>query len=189
MSSIRVSKHLERIALAVKIERFGEEMSPCSNCVRRKRRCIVSSSQATRCSECVRGGRANCNYSSRLPSLSDWENIDKQRRRLQAEEEEAMAKILRLRQQQRYLDDREKEMVKRGLSSLDELDRAEEEEKEKIAAEEASAKALSEASDFLADPTLDPQAFLDLPDSFWANIASSSPAPVDPPDPRSIASG
>jgi len=64
-----------------------------------------------------------------LPSVGDWEALDRQQERLQAEEEEAMAKILRLRKQQAFLRDRKKAMIARGLQTLDELDKAEENER------------------------------------------------------------
>lgn len=41
-----------------------------------------------------------------------------------------MAKVLRLRKQQRRLTERRNEMIKRGLRSLDDLDEAEERERE-----------------------------------------------------------
>lgn len=176
MTSPRTKKHLERIALALRIERskFSEEMAPCGFCQSRGRRCIVSSSDAKRCSECCRAGRPKCDFKSKLPTLGDWASLDRQRQKLRDEEEEAMAKILRLRKQQRLLDEREKAMIERGLSTLDELDKAEEEEKQKEAAElarqEATAQALNEASDFLSDPGVDPHAFVGLPDSFWAGL-------------------
>ena len=44
-----------------------------------------------------------------------------------------MAKILRLRKQQRFLDDCEKEMVCCGVETLDKLDAAKAAEKEELA--------------------------------------------------------
>jgi hypothetical protein len=84
--------------------------------------------------------------------------------------DEAMAKVLRLSKQQQLLDNREQEMIRRGLETLDELDQAEAAEKEELARQEASALALSEASAFLEDPLLDPVAFSDLPDRYWENL-------------------
>src|SRR4051812_14284978 len=106
MTSESARKKLERIALALRIDRSisAEEMSPCDFCRLHKRRCVVDSRESTRCSECVRKKRSSCNYSARLPSLNDWSSLDRQRQRLRDEEEEAMAKILRLRKQQRLLD-------------------------------------------------------------------------------------
>ena len=147
MPADRSKKLKERLELARRVERCGFEMSPCSPCRRSGRRCIVSDADAARCSECVRSGRGNCDFSSNLPSLGDWASIDRQRRKLRDEEEEAMAKILRLRKQQRFLDDREQEMLRRGLESLDELDKAEEKErKDKEEAERRELEARAAAS-------------------------------------------
>lgn len=159
-----------RVNLALKVERLGDEMSPCSFCVRNKRRCVAASSQSSRCSECCRAGRMKCDYTEKLPSVNDWASIDRQRQKLRAEEEEAMSKILRLRQQQRFLDEKEKEMLKRGLATLDELDAAEEAERQLAESLEASAAALADAGSFLDDPCLDPAAFAGLPEAFWANL-------------------
>ena len=60
-----------------------------------------------------------------------------------------MAKILCLRKQQRFLDEREQEMICRSLSTLEELDQAEASEREELARQEASAQALSKANAFL----------------------------------------
>jgi hypothetical protein len=71
-----------------------------------------------------------------MPELSDWDSIDSQRKCLKREEEvaiaasqEAIARILRLRKQQRFLDEQEKKMIQAGLNSLDELDKLEERER------------------------------------------------------------
>jgi hypothetical protein len=188
MSNTASRKTLESIALAFRIERSSAaiEMAPCSFCRRHGRRCIAVEPQASddvkssRCSECVRHRRPKCDYTSKLPSLRDWESIDRQRQKLKAEEEEAMAKILRLRKQQRFLDDREQEMLRRGLSTLEELDQAEASEKVETERLEAQALALTEASAFLSNPSLDPEALTDLPESFWANLGfpgNSHPTP------------
>jgi len=90
--------------------------------------------------------------------------------------QESMAKVLRLQKQRRLLDAREREMVSRGLDTLDELDAAEAAEKAALEEQESRARALSEASVCFADPTLDPEAFVDLPDSFWSGLAFSGVA-------------
>ncbi|KFY29404.1 hypothetical protein V491_00047 [Pseudogymnoascus sp. VKM F-3775] len=75
--------------------------------------------------ECVRSN-AYCDTGG--PSASDWDKLEYEERRLQAEEEEAMAKILRLRKQQQLFCSRAKDMLHRGLKTMDELDEAEEKE-------------------------------------------------------------
>src|SRR5689334_21835438 len=99
-----------RADAALRIDRTGFEMAPCTRCSKAKveRRCVALGG-GDKCSECVRQGKpCDVKEKNRMPSSFDWESLDKQRRRLREEEEEAMAKILRLRKQQRFLDDRER---------------------------------------------------------------------------------
>ena len=98
-------------------------MSPCSHCRRSKRRCVASSFLASRCAECMRMGRSNCDYTTKLTSVNDWASLDRQRQKLRDERNATMAKLLRLSKQERFIDEREKAMIERGLASLDELDK------------------------------------------------------------------
>ena len=142
VQTIMSSKHLkikERQTLAINIELLGIAMPTCSLCERSGRTCIVADEKSSRCAECVRQGRA-CDVQG--PSLKDWASLDRLEQQLDAEEEaaiqrsdEAMAKVMRLRKQKRLLRAKRKEMLRRGLRTLDELDAA-------VAAEEA-AKAAS----------------------------------------------
>lgn len=174
---------------ALRIDRSGIEMSPCTRCenARVTRRCVAVKDGA-KCSECTRQGKT-CDVieKNRMPSFSDWESLDRQRQRLDEEEEEAisksqeaMAKILRLRKQKRFLAEREQEMLRRGLSTLNELDEAEEKEKEeeeKRKAEEARKSAElagteRPSSDGPADPLYDPMDVLSLDpaDPLWEDL-------------------
>ena len=97
-----------------------------------------------------------------------------------------MAKILRLRKQQRFLDEREQEMIRRGLSTLEELEQAEASDRAQAATLEASVQALSEAQLLLQSPSLDPEALTGLPESFWDNLGfpgTASPTETFPPSP------
>ncbi|KAE8440331.1 hypothetical protein EG329_008671 [Mollisiaceae sp. DMI_Dod_QoI] len=109
--NIGYRKRKEAIHLAVSIENSPDsfEMQPCSSCTTLGRKYVFDRSKADRCSEC--------------------KSIAFQKRKLQLEKEEAMAKILRLRKQQRILEQREHEMAKRGLRFLDKLDAVEEKER------------------------------------------------------------
>jgi hypothetical protein len=135
------TQRTKQIELGNRIERLGQKMVACSRCERagRSDNCIgmPSGLPNRRCAECSRQGKT-CDFVSRnrMPELSDWDSIDRQREQLREEEEkaiaasqEAMAKILRLRKQQRFLDEREKKMIQSGLNSLDELDKLEERER------------------------------------------------------------
>ena len=126
----RSRKYKERIKAAIRIERRRTEISPCLSYVKSGRRYIILNKKSSRYSKCIRQGKGACDTIAKMPSSGEQESLACQRRRLQLEEEEAMAKILRLRKQQRLLNNREKEMLNRGLRTLDELDA--ELEKEKI---------------------------------------------------------
>jgi len=83
-------------------------MPPCSRCEKKQLKCIVSN-DSKRCNECV-CTNARCDAGG--PSASEWEKLEREERRLQEEEEEAMAKILRLRKQQRLFRSRAKDMLR-----------------------------------------------------------------------------
>ncbi len=51
-------KRKERLALALRIETLGRQAKPCSYCTKHSRKCLLSLSLSTRCSECVRFKRA-----------------------------------------------------------------------------------------------------------------------------------
>lgn len=173
-------KKRERIDLAIRIERSGDEMAPCSFCVENRRKCVVATGEGSRCSECVRAKRkvSDCDaqvvdsrtWETEIPRAADWEAIDRQIERLDEEEEAALSKQLRLKKQKAFLRRRRQEMLRRGLKYLDELDEAE--EKERLEKEEAERAALPSSSDVSVDPVGDPG--LDLPsdpnDPFWATL-------------------
>lgn len=110
--------------------------------------------------------------------MSDWASIDRQRKKLRDERDEAMAKLLRLSKLEKALDEREQKMIELGVSTLDELDQKEAERAEFLRLEAAAAN-LNEASVLMGDPFIDPEALANLPDSFWEGIAASgSSVPV-----------
>ena len=175
------NKLKERLNLVAYIETNGIEMKRCSLCVKEQRKCVLAKERSGRCSECVRA-KCSCDaefplgdaWEREVPSMGDWESIARQKARLEEQEEEAMAKILRLRKQRRLLTAREAEMASRGLKFLDELDAVEEREKrEAEERESASAPVVSTSSvlDF---------AELDSPE-FWANLGVAGGTPQEVP--------
>jgi hypothetical protein len=122
----RSLKYRERILLVKSIESLGNEMSPYSYYSHHDRKCIVSE-PSSRCSECVCHS-GSCDVQG--PSTSDLESMLHEMEHLNAKDEAAMAKILRLRKQKKFLQSQAKDMLKRGLKTLDELDEAENKEKE-----------------------------------------------------------
>ncbi len=145
MPPARSEKRRAQLALGNRIESTGEEMVACSKCEKSQRRCIAvrAGGNSNRCSECCRNGKT-CDVVERnkMPSASDWDSLDRQRRKLRDEKDEAMAKIIRLNKQERLLDERENKMIAAGLNSMDELDALEQLEKdEQDAREEAEQEA------------------------------------------------
>jgi len=148
-------------------------MAPCQYCERNQRKCIKAEESSARCNECVRRG-SRCDTAG--PSLSDWESLDRQQERLDQEEEEAMAKILRLRKQKALLRKRGKEMLRRGLKTLDEFDELEREK------QEASAPSSSVESDPTVSfvPTSDVLSLSTSEWDQWLQSADVSTSSIDP---------
>ncbi|KAM0133375.1 hypothetical protein ACHAP3_005898 [Botrytis cinerea] len=188
-STTKVSKYRQRILLSETIQAYGSDSMPCSNCSRYSRRCIVLNDRSQRCGECVRRG-ARCDVVQ--ASVSDLESLRLEEERLQFERDTAfeaamlgLARVRALELRQQELRERGREMLRRGLKSLDELDALEEKErleKERIEKEKemASASVAGPNDDSFAfdSSSLDPSllASMDSP-SFWANpgIAGGTP--------------
>ncbi|KAG9240243.1 hypothetical protein BJ878DRAFT_579199 [Calycina marina] len=126
-------------------------------------------------------------YKKKLPTMSDWASIDRQRKKLRDERKETMAKLMRLSKMEEALDEREQKMVELGVSTLEELDAKEAEERAEAARLKQSAANLDEASTFADDFILDPEALSGLPESFWSSMAS--PGPAESSGPGSSLSG
>ena len=137
-------------------------MDSCLNCVRRNVTCVLSPNDLQRCTECVcRNLKEKCDYIG--PEHPDWVKLEQEEDRLDREEEETLSKLLHLQKQKRLIRTCGKDMLQRGLKTLDELDAAEEAERvsakrretadaEKRAATEASlpSAATPASSDLLA---------------------------------------
>ncbi|KAG9239886.1 hypothetical protein BJ878DRAFT_8371 [Calycina marina] len=100
-----------------------------------------------RCGRCAAMNKAcDVRDMNRMPSVQDWEVIDADISRMQQQEEEAIAKILRLRKQQRLLLDKKQRMIAAGLNSMDELDALEAAEKSENERAEREAQEQREAA-------------------------------------------
>lgn len=165
----------ERNALVRRIISHGfelPEMDSCSNCVRRNVTCFSSPRDSKKCAECVRR-KLKCDCMG--PEHPDWIKLEREEERLDREEEETLAKLLRLRKQKRLIRTRGKEMLRRGLKTLDELDAAEEAERvaAEITAPNPSSAEQSSTDCFLPEVEphfIDPDVFVGLPESFWADM-------------------
>ncbi|KFZ14162.1 hypothetical protein V501_03378 [Pseudogymnoascus sp. VKM F-4519 (FW-2642)] len=187
MPSSKHTKIKERQLLADRIKKNGIPMSPCSNCLRSDRDCIVAPGHR-RCSECA---RRNSKCDACAPSPADWERLRKEEERLEAEEEaaafqereahlraqEAYARRMRLRKQQKALKTRGAEMLRRGLHSLDELEAAEERERVALAEANSLPTAPPTTSPEVFDPELDFSTFdhTALSPSYW-DVGGGTPS-------------
>jgi hypothetical protein len=173
-------KRKESKALASRIKCTGFEMFLCSNCERGNKKCLVSDKEnSSRCSECVLRG-ASCDVKGVL--VGKWHTLEAEEARIKAEKETAfrlvcenMSCIERLERQQEFLKSKGKDMVCRGLKTLDELEEAKERERQMESKQTAQAAMLSSGPrpDALAPRAKsDPFASLEvplLPPKVWAD--------------------
>jgi hypothetical protein len=127
--------------------------------------------------------------------------LERKEERLEREEEETLAKLLRLRKQRKFLRTRGKEMLRRGLQTLDELDMVEEQERqeadrkekaleEELREQQARASSSSDFIGVLDGPSFDPTFFsepvfgVDQPllSSFWESLGFSGETSQAPQD-------
>lgn len=126
----------DRDALLSAIFQNCVEMPSCSSCEDRGiESCQVSPLDSSRCAECVRLGSSSCDVLG--PSPSDIRKISSQHKRLEeqieAEEErlrDSAAKLERLRKQKKMWSKKMYRAIRRGLDSVEEFDRVENEETE-----------------------------------------------------------
>jgi hypothetical protein len=176
----KTTKYKQRVALAETINSYGSPAMPCSNCVRYHRNCVVLNEKSQRCGECVRRG-VKCD--ALQTSVDDLQSLRMEEDRLKFERdmafEAAMAGLARVRElelRQAELRERGREMLRRGLKTLDELDEAEEKEKKEMAdREEREEKEKEARRSAVLTPPNDPDLVPDLDPSFdpgWVWSAS-----------------
>ncbi|KAK0101600.1 hypothetical protein ONS95_008629 [Cadophora gregata] len=182
--SSKTTKYKQRIALAETINSYGSPSMPCSNCIRYHRNCVVLNEKSQRCGECVRRG-VKCD--ALQVSIDDLQSLRMEEDRLKFERDMAfeaamagLARVRELEQRQAELRERGREMLRRGLRTLDELDEAE--AKERVEKAEAREAAEREKQASAARPPTPPPAgdssefhLVDepLPDfgnSFWEDL-------------------
>lgn len=124
-----------RVSLLQALARSSSEMPSCSNCEALGfLSCAASASDSARCDRCIRGNRSSCDvlgpsdHQLRVVARS-FHSTDQALELAEEEAERAQAKVRRLRRQRRVLADKVHRMVRRGLDSLEELDRVEAEER------------------------------------------------------------
>ena len=157
-----------RVELARAIRERGCTMSPCSNCRKSGDSCVVSA-ESKKCASCVRRGY-RCDVVG--PSARDFEVVAKELARLRDEQrateqaerqayrllDEARARRDRLFKQQEFLRGREGELIRRGLETVEELEKAEEDERNALVA----AQVATTTSSDLDLESLDPESWPEI---------------------------
>ncbi|KAG8407156.1 hypothetical protein J3458_022453 [Metarhizium acridum] len=154
MSSDRVSKQrsrpnqkIDRKRLSEFISAFGFVMPSCDSCRKNNRECIVAEGK-DRCSECALRGYTSCNPGGTSSDaynrvLREKDRLDRERASAEEDLERAMARLQRIRRQEKFLRQKAAEMIARGVESLDEL-----EAQERL---ELESNMLNQTPEFLAD--------------------------------------
>ena len=131
MLPVYTRKAREHHNLADHVLAEGVEMSPCSNCECHNTACIVSE-ESSRCRECI-----HCSVKCDSIHPSDWDALKQEEARLDHERlltiqiaSENLAHAQCLEKQCASLRKRGGEMLRQGLRSIDELDAAEERERQ-----------------------------------------------------------
>lgn len=186
--STQSKKTSDRKALARFIHEFGFEMPSCDSCRRRGLECVVAEGKE-RCAECVSAGYTSCNpggnSAAACPffSADSWlgvfiftdlfidERVVREKDRLSRERaaaeedlERAMAKLQRIRRQEKFLREKAAEMIRRGVESLDELD-----SQERI---ELESQMITHPPEFLAEIGLP------VPDEYWSVLPGETSLPA-----------
>ena len=123
----RAKKTEQKDALLAAILSHSVTMPSCSYCEGRGlESCEVSPQDSSRCAECVRLGRSRCDVQGVAPE--ELRRIAAQHQKLEDELQAAEEKVLRLRKQKRMWYEKMMRAVRRGIDSVEELDRIEREE-------------------------------------------------------------
>ena len=137
MPAVRSKKHKECLELTCEIKDYSKEMSSYSYYKKQNHKYIIEPERSSQCSKCVRLG-ISCDVNFLLSS-SNQATINRQVEKLQEQEEEVIAKILRLCKQQKLLRQYRREILRYSLKTLDKLNtlkQKENKEKEKHKREE-----------------------------------------------------
>src|SRR4051812_22676700 len=131
----------------------------CSRCSEKNLECRVLPG-ADRCGECVKSiGRGSCDVFGN--SASQWESVRREEARLEAEEEaaalqeqEAFARRMRLRKQQKILKEKAGKMLQHDLHTIDALEAFEEKERLERERAEQAERAPQASSSSGVDPSI-----------------------------------
>jgi hypothetical protein len=154
-TKVRPRSSASKSALLRSFSRHSAVMPSCSNCERfGLSSCKVSPSDSSRCEECILRNRPGCDVLGPSPTQIELagRSFCQADEELEAVEEaaaELQAKVLRLRRQRKLLAERWYRVFRRGLQSLEELEKVEAEERrqsELLSADSSLAAALGPSS-------------------------------------------
>lgn len=179
------SSVVRRSALLQKISDNGFAMVfSCTRCARLGKTC-VKSDDSDRCSECVKeNGRSRCVESKPSYSDAEWRRLTRAQHSIRDEEEALLAKLLRLRKQERLLRERANEFISHEFQEISELEELEEkecktrEEQEALQQREETAVEAQQLAAVSDDPSL--TQVLDS-SSFWENLDFSAAGDIASP--------
>jgi hypothetical protein len=181
-SSLKTSQSL---LLASTILARAVEMAPCSSCARRGSSCLVSDSDSSRCSECVRRKVGDCDIygpshnqlrklaSTQICLEADLEAASDEVEKAQQLLVAAHGRFRRVQAQKRLWSAKVARAVERGLDDLEELEALEHREEEENRSSEAAAA------------TVDTAAASALPETAAAAVSSAA-VPAGESCPRSL---
>lgn len=176
--------------LRERVEQSGVVLAiPCLRCSQQDKKCIKSEI-SSRCSECIRVGRCKC--VEMASSDLAWKKLLEAQRKIDADEEATLAKLLRLKKQRKLLQKRAGQFIQTDIKDVEELERLEEEEERKAAEERAKQEAerkeqeliaamlnsggsnglAVDDSSWLASFSVQGQSLLDTPESYRGNSNS-----------------
>jgi hypothetical protein len=185
--STQSKKTSDRKALARFIHEFGFEMPSCDSCRRRGLECVVAEGKE-RCAECVSAGYTSCNPGGNSAAacwsflsilltvrfllisfidervVREKDRLSRERAAAEEDLERAMAKLQRIRRQEKFLREKAAEMIRRGVESLDELD-----SQERI---ELESQMITHPPEFLAEIGLP------VPDEYWSVLPGETSLPA-----------
>ncbi|KAF4467457.1 hypothetical protein FALBO_5670 [Fusarium albosuccineum] len=115
-------KTVEASKLAEYIVKFGDDVMPCSRCLRLGLSCQIKGEQSHRCQNCTEAkvvcdGSGVASYQKNMKARA---KLDKEEEEAEAALEAAMARLARIRKQRRSLKRKGDEIFGRGMRSQEE---------------------------------------------------------------------
>ncbi|EKG21259.1 hypothetical protein MPH_01402 [Macrophomina phaseolina MS6] len=98
-------------------------MISCTHCLEHYTVCFALEDDPSVCGACLKARRTGCDVAE--ASASGLDRLDREFDCIAAEEDATLEKLVRLRKQRRFLQERRSKMIRQGFASLEELEKAE----------------------------------------------------------------